>query len=279
MSRPGSTRAGSARRTLNPSGLAVRPRSADAVARGPTHRRCSARRGVGPARADCIRYERAADPVRVRDGRHVGFQVWGARRGPDVIDVLEFNSGLMISIDETWTSPTGTATPSGWPAFSRLIRFDAGGLGLSDPLPAGTDPSIEGWGRDALAVLDAAGCESAVVLAPNAGAMPALWLAATHPERVRSLVLRERDGAGRLGRGLHLRGLARADRSRRVTSTCRSSTTACPRTSRTSPPAWPTGSASASGGSGRRRGGPAPPRRPPSTWSRSRPTCAGACPR
>ena len=133
----------------------------------------------------------------LRDGRHVGFQVWGAPRGPGVVDVLEFNSGLMLSIDETTDEPNWHRYTQRVAGFSRLIRFDAGGLGLSDPLPAGTDPSIEGWGRDALAVMDAAGCGSAVVLAPNAGAMPALWLAATHPERVRSLVLV--NGTARVG--------------------------------------------------------------------------------
>ena len=41
--------------------------------------------------------------------------------------------------------------------FSRLIRCDAGGLGLSDPLPGDRPPSIELWAGDALAVRDAAG--------------------------------------------------------------------------------------------------------------------------
>ena len=71
------------------------------------------------------------------------------------------------------------------------------GLGLSDPLPTGTNPSIEGWGRDALAVMDAAGCDRAVILASAGGAMPALWLSATHPERVTSLVIV--NGTARVG--------------------------------------------------------------------------------
>jgi class 3 adenylate cyclase len=125
----------------------------------------------------------------LRDSLHVGYQVWGAEPAPGVVDVLEFNSGLMISVDETVDEPNWNRYTERVASFGRLIRFDAAGLGLSDPLPAGTPPSIEGWGRDALAVMDDAGCESAVVLAPNAGAMPALWLAATHPERVHSLVL------------------------------------------------------------------------------------------
>ena len=135
----------------------------------------------------------------------MGYQIWGADHEPGsasgssrgVVDVLEFNSGLMISIDETVDEPNWRRYTERVAAFSRLIRFDAGGLGLSDPLPAGTDPSIEGWGRDALAVMDAADCQSAVLLAPNGGAMAALWLAATHPERVRSLVLV--NGTARIG--------------------------------------------------------------------------------
>src|SRR5215469_867326 len=123
----------------------------------------------------------------VRDGVHIGYQVWGAEAGTGAVDILEFNNGLMISIDETVDEPNWLRFTEGIAAFSRLIRFDCGGLGLSDPLPPGVAPSIEGWARDALAVMDAAGCARAVVVAPNGGAMPALWLAATYPERVSSL--------------------------------------------------------------------------------------------
>ena len=137
----------------------------------------------------------------LRDGVHVGYQVWGpaaAATGDETVDVLEFNSGLMISIDDTVDEPNWLRYTERVAEFSRLIRFDAGGLGLSDPLPTGTEPSVERWGRDALAVMDAAGCDRAVVLASAAGAMPALWLAATHPERVVSLILV--NGTARVGK-------------------------------------------------------------------------------
>ena len=133
----------------------------------------------------------------VRGGVHIGYQVWGREASPDTIDVLEFNNGLMISIDETVDEPNWLRYTERIAEFSRLIRFDAGGLGLSDPLPPGVTPSIEGWGLDALAVMDAAGCERAVVLAPNGGTLAALWLAATHPERVASLVIV--NGTARVG--------------------------------------------------------------------------------
>ncbi|HEY5386162.1 MAG TPA: alpha/beta hydrolase, partial [Acidimicrobiales bacterium] len=136
----------------------------------------------------------------LRDGVHIGYQVWGVapeEPGDDRVDVLEFNSGLMISIDETVDEPNWLRYTERVADFSRLIRFDAGGLGLSDPLPTGTDPSIEGLGRDALAVMDAAGCDRAVVLSSGGGTMAAVWLAATHPERVISLIIV--NGTARVG--------------------------------------------------------------------------------
>lgn len=142
-----------------------------------------------------------------RDGMHVGYQVWG-RPGAAAADtrsggarpanVLEFSSGLMISIDETEDEPSWQHFTERVAEFSRLVRFDTAGLGLSDPLPTGVDPTIEGWGRDALAVLDAADIGRATLLAAAGGTMPALWLAAVHPERVESLVIV--NGTARVGR-------------------------------------------------------------------------------
>jgi class 3 adenylate cyclase len=120
-----------------------------------------------------------------RDGHHIGYQVWGD--GPR--DVLEFNNGLMISIDETFDEPSWLRYEESLASFCRLIRFDALGLGLSDPLPTETPPSIEAWAADALAVLDELGVAQADLVAPSGGSLPAVWLAAQRPERVRSMVL------------------------------------------------------------------------------------------
>jgi class 3 adenylate cyclase len=119
----------------------------------------------------------------LREGHHIGYQVWG--EGP--LDVLEFNNGLMISIDETSDEPSWLRYEESLASFSRLIRFDALGLGLSDPTAEA--PSIEAWAADAVAVLDDVGVEQADILASSGGSLPAVWLAAHHPERVRSLVL------------------------------------------------------------------------------------------
>ena len=78
-------------------------------------------------------------------------------------------------------SPAGCATKRAWPRSAGLIRFDAVGLGLSDPTAA--PPSIEAWAADAAAVLDDVGVAQADILASSGGSLPAIWLAAHHPER------------------------------------------------------------------------------------------------
>ena len=45
------------------------------------------------------------------------------------------------------------------------------------------------WAEDALAVMDAAGCEQATIFGSGYTGMSGLVLAAEHPERVRSLVI------------------------------------------------------------------------------------------
>jgi class 3 adenylate cyclase len=95
----------------------------------------------------------------------------------------------MISIDETVEEPSWLRYEQSLASFCRLIRFDALGLGLSDPLPSGTAPSVAAWASDALAVLDELGLDRVDVVAPSGGSLPAIWLAAHQPQRVRSLVL------------------------------------------------------------------------------------------
>jgi len=67
----------------------------------------------------------------------------------------------------------------------RCVRYDARGYGETSYEPeAGWSPV-----EDAVAVLDAAGAESAVVVAGSMGGAVALDLALAHPDRVRALVL------------------------------------------------------------------------------------------
>jgi pimeloyl-ACP methyl ester carboxylesterase len=70
----------------------------------------------------------------------------------------------------------------------RAIAMDTVGFGDSHPLPDGQD-SIESWARAAHEVLQALGCDSAVVVGHHTGAAIAVEMAALHPDRVEALVL------------------------------------------------------------------------------------------
>ena len=83
-------------------------------------------------------------------------------------------------------------------AFSRVIRFDKRGVGLSDPVPAAALPTLEEWMDDLRAVLDDIGSEKAAIVTAMAGGYMACVFAATYPQRVRALVLI--DGFARLTR-------------------------------------------------------------------------------
>jgi pimeloyl-ACP methyl ester carboxylesterase len=73
--------------------------------------------------------------------------------------------------------------------FTRVIRFDRRGMGLSDPVPPNDPPTLERWAQDAEAVLDAVGSTRAALIGMAEGGFVATLLAATRPERVSALVL------------------------------------------------------------------------------------------
>ena len=74
-------------------------------------------------------------------------------------------------------------------SFSRLVTFDRRGVGLSDPVSLQQLPTLEEWMDDVTAVLDACDIRDAAVVGKGAGGAMAMLFAASHPERVSSLVL------------------------------------------------------------------------------------------
>ncbi|MGY6655517.1 alpha/beta fold hydrolase [Amycolatopsis sp. TRM77291] len=86
----------------------------------------------------------------------------------------------------------------------RAIAVDMPGFGYSSPLPA--PQTIEVFADGVVAFLDAMGLEAVTLLGHHTGAVVALEIAATFPDRVRSLVLSSMgfvDAASRLRRQAH----------------------------------------------------------------------------
>lgn len=127
-----------------------------------------------------------AEPVRYAEtsDTYIAFQVIGD--GPR--DVLVVMDGF-VPVDAMDDEPRLARCMARLSSLGRLIRFDRRGIGLSDPVSPSTPPTLEQWVEDAIAVLDAAGSERAVVVASAEATPVGLLLAATHPERVHSLVL------------------------------------------------------------------------------------------
>ena len=115
---------------------------------------------------------------------HIGYTVEGT--GP--LDLL-YVSTFTISIDSYDEESHAAHYRRRLAAIGRLIRFDARGVGMSDPIDTAHPPTVEGSARDIEAVLDACNIDRAVVVAEAGGGIGAIEFAATKPERVAALVL------------------------------------------------------------------------------------------
>jgi class 3 adenylate cyclase/DNA-binding CsgD family transcriptional regulator len=122
--------------------------------------------------------------VRSGDG-YVAFQVLS--KGP--ADILVINESVLPieALQDNVHTASYLARLAEW---GRVIVFDRRGVGLSDPVAAGTGVTVDDWVGDALAVLDAVASERAAVFSsgPTAGLI-ALRLAADCPRRVSFLSL------------------------------------------------------------------------------------------
>lgn len=119
-----------------------------------------------------------------RDGSiHFAYQVVGDN-GPDLLLVLNPN----FPIDLVWDEPTVAGHLRRLASFSRLILTDLLGVGSSDSTPP-DNPSMQVWTDGLVAVLDAVNSERTSVFGMTESALSAMLLAASQPQRVRSLVL------------------------------------------------------------------------------------------
>jgi len=121
----------------------------------------------------------------VKSGKvNIAYQVVGDGE----LDLL-WVPGWVSSVEASWEVPEYAHFLDRLAAFSRLVLFDKRGTGLSDPVSLDRLPTLEERMDDVRAVLDAAGSERAAVFGASEGGNLSLLFAATHPERVRALVL------------------------------------------------------------------------------------------
>jgi pimeloyl-ACP methyl ester carboxylesterase len=113
---------------------------------------------------------------------HIAYQVTGD--GP--VDLL-FAPGFVSHVEHAWDEPRQARALHALASFSRLIRFDKRGTGLSDRSVG--MPTMEERIDDIRAVLDAAGSKRAVLAGVSEGGAMCAVFAATYPERVSALIL------------------------------------------------------------------------------------------
>jgi class 3 adenylate cyclase len=115
-------------------------------------------------------------------GLHIAYQVTGG--GPlDLIVV----PGFVSHLEHQWEHPWSARFFERLGSFSRLIRFDKRGTGLSDRV--GGIPTLEQRMDDVRAVMDAVGSERAALFGVSEGGPMSLLFAATYPLRISALVL------------------------------------------------------------------------------------------
>ena len=113
----------------------------------------------------------------------IAYQVIGEESSRDIVLSLDWGSHLEAVADR----PELSDFIRGLVRFARVLFFDMRGVGMSSAVADGVP--IESWMDDLVAVMDAAGSDVATLLAHGQAAQMAVMAAATHPDRVTSLVL------------------------------------------------------------------------------------------
>lgn len=109
-----------------------------------------------------------------------------AVHGDGPIDLV-YVQGAYTHLELYWELPAYRGYCERLAEFTRLIRFDKRGMGMSDRVPGAT--TLEERMDDIRAVLDAVGSERAAVMGESEGGPLALLFGAAHPDRAQSLIL------------------------------------------------------------------------------------------
>lgn len=113
---------------------------------------------------------------------HIAYQVYG--EGP--LDLV-FVPAMVSHLEHQWEEPLQASFFHNLASFSRLIRFDKRGQGLSDRVER--MPTIEERIDDIRAVMDATRSERATILTLSEGGAMGIVFAASNPDRVSNLIL------------------------------------------------------------------------------------------
>jgi pimeloyl-ACP methyl ester carboxylesterase len=113
---------------------------------------------------------------------HIAYQVLG--EGP--ID-LAFVPGFVSNVEATWQQPARAAFFRRLASFSRLVMFDKRGTGMSDR--TSQIFTHEQRMEDVQAVMEAVGLKRAALFGISEGGPMSILFAASHPERISSLVV------------------------------------------------------------------------------------------
>lgn len=122
--------------------------------------------------------------AKTEDGASIAYQVFGRGRR-DIV----FLPGNATQLDVMWESPHFASFYRGLADLGRVILIDRRGVGLSDRVAPDDLPPIEVNVSDLLTVLDTVRSQDTVLFGADEGAHAAVLFAATHPDRVRQLVL------------------------------------------------------------------------------------------
>ncbi|HZC75628.1 MAG TPA: adenylate/guanylate cyclase domain-containing protein [Gaiellaceae bacterium] len=114
---------------------------------------------------------------------NIAYQVTGD--GP--LDLV-FVPGYVTHLELHWSIPSFAPFLEHLATFTRLIRFDKRGTGMSDRVSGA--PTLEARMDDVRAVMDAVGSQRAAFYGLSEGAAMSILFAATYPERVAALVVR-----------------------------------------------------------------------------------------
>ena len=122
-----------------------------------------------------IRFARSGD---------VDIAYHGVGDGP--VDLV-YVEGAYTHLEVAWELPQYRRWCERLGEFTRLIRFDKRGLGMSDRVPGAT--TLEERMDDIRAVMDAVGSARAAIIGESEGGPLSMLFAAAHPERTVGLIL------------------------------------------------------------------------------------------